>query len=239
MKEYSPIDWGGTVWRYFKTNRLIQSIQNNELYFASANQFTDKFEGAISLIKPDEKDHINLLTSEIDDSYRELKRLTKVSCWNRYDYECDGMWKLYADDNKGVAVVSTPNSLKEGLINYRIRPEYGEEEFIIGNIEYRELEKERASYDDIGRFFNKLKIFQWENELRIIVTLRMAEEYGVNVPDYGINIRFIPQKVIKKIVLGPSISKLDRESIFSVCSSIGIEKCIGESIGNYYPRYIL
>lgn len=37
------------LWRYFKVERLIDFLRSGELYFASAREFQDVFEGAISI----------------------------------------------------------------------------------------------------------------------------------------------------------------------------------------------
>lgn len=35
------------LWRYFQPERFLTSVQSRTLYFASARQFEDPFEGAI------------------------------------------------------------------------------------------------------------------------------------------------------------------------------------------------
>ena len=78
------IDSTEPLWRYFKTQRFLELLQSNHLYFASAKQFEDPFEGAVAVLSPGL--HVDPLYSGLDSRERpfeELRRLTKVSCWHR------------------------------------------------------------------------------------------------------------------------------------------------------------
>jgi len=84
------------LWRYFRAERFVGALQSRALRFPSARQFEDPFEGAVAVLPHDwpidprygELDHG-------DQAFEELRRLTKISCWHRADYESDAMWKLY------------------------------------------------------------------------------------------------------------------------------------------------
>jgi hypothetical protein len=41
------------LWRYFKPERLMASLQSGCLHFPSARQFEDQFEGAVAVMAPD------------------------------------------------------------------------------------------------------------------------------------------------------------------------------------------
>lgn len=86
------------IWRYFKPSRFIEFLETSELHFASANQFEDRFEGSVAIQSPHYL--VDPRYAEIDGvekAFRELKRLTKISCWHCASFESDAMWKLYAD----------------------------------------------------------------------------------------------------------------------------------------------
>jgi len=48
----------------------------------------------------------------LEQAYFRFRRLMKISCWHRADYESDAMWKLYAAESKGVAICSTPDRMR-------------------------------------------------------------------------------------------------------------------------------
>lgn len=43
------IDMDESLWRYFKVNRFLELLNSNKIYFASARQFEDPFEGAVAV----------------------------------------------------------------------------------------------------------------------------------------------------------------------------------------------
>jgi len=80
-------------------------LQNSRLYFAASSQFTDRFEGATAVLPPDFP--VDPRFQQMEGSERAffaLRKLMKISCWHREKYESDAMWKLYAEQSKGVAI---------------------------------------------------------------------------------------------------------------------------------------
>ena len=86
------LDWDESLWRYFRPDRFVSLLDTSLIYFAAATQFTDPFEGAVAVLPPefpvdpryDEMDHV-------ENAFYELKRLTKINCWHRAEYESDAM----------------------------------------------------------------------------------------------------------------------------------------------------
>src|SRR6185312_10229211 len=98
-------------------------IEKSRLFFASANQFADPFEGAVAIISPDYPvDPRYAEPSDSERAFRELKRLTKINCWHRAEYESDMMWRLYAEDSKGIAICTTPERIRAACQPFRLAP---------------------------------------------------------------------------------------------------------------------
>jgi hypothetical protein len=147
------VDGDETFWRYFRADRFIDAITNRTLYFASAREFEDRFEGATAVVPPRPVDpRFDLMDGE-NRAFEQLRRLTKVSCWNRGQCESEAMWKLYASGRKGVAVRTTAGRLAASLRAFRLAPEYGEEEPVWGNVRYVDLAAVRLRADVRERFF--------------------------------------------------------------------------------------
>jgi len=47
------IDMSEPLWRYFKTERIVNFLETGNLYFSSARQFQDPFEGAVAVLRQD------------------------------------------------------------------------------------------------------------------------------------------------------------------------------------------
>ena len=47
--EGDEVDLDQTVWRYMRTSRFLELLDQQQFYFASANEFEDQFEGAVAL----------------------------------------------------------------------------------------------------------------------------------------------------------------------------------------------
>jgi hypothetical protein len=231
-------DWSEQLWRYFKVNRFIATTESSSLYFAAARQFDDKFEGAVAVIPPEYKRDPRYAESDhLDCAFEQLKRLTKISCWHRAFYESNAMWKLYAGMHKGVAICTTPERLRDAAVPFRLKPDYGIEGLNAGNVQYVDLLEVRMNVGMLERFFCKHMAFSWECEFRMAISLRMAEECGVHVPEQGINVRFDLNKLIDKIVLGPSLSPEEIEAVAKNAANHGLERRIVTSSLLGTPRY--
>jgi hypothetical protein len=114
-----------------------QALSEGKLYFASANQFIDPFEGAVAVqvnAPPPDPRYADM--EAMEHAFFELKRLTKISCWHRAAYESDAMWKLYAGEHKGIAICTTLDRMREAFRPFRLKPEYGVEDLWAGPVEY-------------------------------------------------------------------------------------------------------
>jgi hypothetical protein len=232
------LDMNEPLWRYFKTERFLELLQSRHLYFASARQFPDPFEGAVAVLPAGFP--IDPLYAEIEPderAFEELRRLTKVSCWHRANYESDAMWQLYAGERKGVAIRTTPSRICAAAKPFRLKPEYGHEELWAGNVNYVDLLKERLRINMLERFWYKHMAFSWENEFRLAISARMAEEFGVVVPEHGVNVEFDILQLIERIYLGPSLSELDIAAIRSAAKSHNLEGRVRITSMLGTPRY--
>lgn len=238
----NSIDWSQKCWRYFKVDRFIESIENGYLYFASASQFEDNFEGATMIANSNILNHTserkNAIYNLVNDAFKGLQRLTKISCWHKSDYENFAMWKIYTIDNKGVAITTTPQKMNLAIKPYRIQPEYCEEDIIIGNVEYVDLTSNHIDDTMLGVFFYKHIIYSYENEIRIVISLRTAEDFGVSIPSEGIFVQVDYPKLIESVILGPELSIDEKQRIYQACKRLGLEEKVQDSCLAYKPLFI-
>ena len=241
MKEIyeNSISWNEQLWRYFSTERFLELLDSSELYFAAATQFEDPFEGSVAVVSPEYKSDPRYEEMEMyEKAFYELKRLTKINCWHRANYKSDAMWKLYAIKREGVAICTTPKLISEAFTPYKVKPDYGEEQLYGGAIKYTDLTSVRLKTSMLETFYHKHMAFEWEKEFRLAVSLKMAEEFGVSVPEKGIKVKVDLEKLISRIILGPELSEEDKNNVNNKIEEVGISEKSENSTLLYTPKYI-
>lgn len=227
------------LWKYFQPDRFTQLLTTKSVYFASANQFNDAFEGAVAvqMTKPTDPRYSEMEFGE--QAFFQLKRLTKVCCWHRAEYESDAMWKLYAGEHKGIAICTTPDRIRAAFKPYRIKSEYEPETLHAGPVTYVDLTQIRMKgLSMLGRFFVKHRAFEWEREYRLAISLRTAEEYGVAVPEHGIEVEVDTSQLIEHVVLGSTITAEERNTLARTIEAAGLRDRVELSSLLGIPRYI-
>lgn len=236
--EKQEIDTQEPLWRYFKTDRFLDLLRTGHLYFASARQFDDPFEGAVAVLPPGLPVDPRYASKDyVDSAFEELKRLTKISCWHRANYESDAMWQLYSGSKKGIAIRTNAMRIRAAARPYRLKEHYGEEVLWAGNIFYVDLLKERLNTSMLDRFWYKHMAFSWEREFRLGISLRSAEEAGVDVPDGGVLVEVDVPTLIERIFLGPSLAEEDTALVREAAAvhSLGDRISVSSMLGT--PRY--
>lgn len=220
--------------------RFISMLSESQIYFASANQFIDPFEGAVAVqAQPLSRDPRYTETEHTERAFFQLKRLTKISCWHRASYESDAMWKLYAGEHKGIAICTTPGRMRAAFRPFRLKPKYEIEDLWGGPIEYIDLTRVRMKTASmLGRFFYKHRAFEWEREFRLAISLRGAEEYGVAVPPDGVFVALDLRILVDRIVLGATTTVDDRKIVTQHVVRAGLEDRLELSTLLGVPRYV-
>lgn len=209
------------------------------MYFASPNQFKDPFEGAVA-VQTDvaAADPRYAEMEHTEKAFFELKRLTKLNCWHRAEYESDAMWKLYSGESKGVALCSSPARMRKALSPFRLKPEYAEEELWGSPVRYVDLTQVRMKAGMLDRFFVKHRAFEWEREFRLAISVRTAEEFGVAVPAKGIEVSVNLDALIDHIIVGPEIPARERSRVEAIAKDAGFGDRVRYSSLLGKPRYI-
>ncbi|KAB0522037.1 MULTISPECIES: DUF2971 domain-containing protein [Pseudomonas] len=233
------IDANEHLWRYFRPDRFLEMINQGCLYFASARQFQDPFEGATAVLPPGSIHDPRFLPQNEggERAFEQLRRLTKICCWHRAAYESDAMWQLYAAAWKGVAIRTSPARLAKAIKPFKLREDYADETLWSGNVRYLDLLKERLRVNVLERFMYKHKAFSWEQEFRLMISLRLAEEFGVKVPESGIKVAVDVCLLIDRIYLGPELSIDDTQAIRLAAESAGLGDRVRVSSMLGTPRY--
>lgn len=194
------------IWRYLTIDKLERMLKDGALFFARSDQFPDHFEGSYP------KKDVQKIDRIYDDPamFRAWYKFVAVSCWHKNEYESDGMWQLYADRNKGVAIQSTIESLVELCSDHAY----------VTEVKYIDYAKDELPDQQIISPFEYKRIFyKHEQEVRAIIwSLPPAKEIKngcpeagtpkteSNIPIPGLNIELDLKLLIKAIVVSPGFN---------------------------------
>lgn len=235
------------VWRYMSLDRL-RDLLTGHLYFAAARQFEDLFEGAITAgeqgrrlqearrVFPDDERMQAWSAQEASRAFEDLRRMTKINCWHAMPHENAAMWERYC--STGVAVASTVGSLKRTLHEFRLKPECGAESIYVGRVRYLDYAAEdMMDRTMLGIFLHKRVEYRDENEVRALLSLRMAQEFGVPIPDSGVHVRVDLAELIDEVRLWPAATMYEVAAVSDEIRQAGVDCPVSRSTLGNAPTY--
>ncbi len=151
--------------------------------------------------------------------------MTKVSCWHASTgHENVAMWDRYVPPGgSGVAVLSTARALKDALLEFRLEPEFGEETIVVGHVRYTDYATQQMKASTMTAVFMHKRIeYRDEREVRAILSLRMASEYGVPIPEEGVFVDVDLGVLIQEIRLWPGAGDADEEAVGQMTRDAGV-----------------
>ena len=136
------------------------------------------------------------------DVYSTHNRKRFVNCWHSNSDESDAMWRLYAPDSMGVAIRSSVGCLRQALAKHNGSGDWASEgrlQFTLAKMRYVDLDRYRASFDQLG--FIKRKAFRHEQEVRAVASF-IGPIPSLEVT--GIDLVLALDRVIDAIVVHPN-----------------------------------
>lgn len=107
-----------SVWRYMDVTKLVSLLEKRALYFPSARQFDDVFEGSYPL-----KNSISRLAKATPEEIERIAEFRKklrdwhfISCWHLSEVESAALWEIYGPRQSSIAVRSTFGALRGSII---------------------------------------------------------------------------------------------------------------------------
>jgi uncharacterized protein (DUF952 family) len=112
-----------TIWRYISFTKFVSMLTDQSLFFCRVDRLQDKWEGVYPQGMVDYWSRTFEEVSSNDGKNYTLKDLiTKriipshfVNCWYISEFESDAMWRLYSQNDEGIAIRSTIGRLKKSL----------------------------------------------------------------------------------------------------------------------------
>ena len=241
------------IWRYMDLAKFVSLVSRPALFFASAAELGDPYEGALP--KKDIKARKTALGTadapggiSADEMVANMRRASLraviVSCWHMSDDESAFMWDLYGD--RGIAVRTTFGGLRDGITDAEVS-------FTIGKVRY--IDYHRASLlstDWRAPFMHKRKTYEVERELRV-VAYRPADgdwpEHGLALiervgregyADDGYPGRYVEVDLgtlVEEVVVAPGSRLGFLEDVKSAADAFGLGAPVRQSSLDDPPEY--
>jgi hypothetical protein len=236
----APDDGNAQILRYVNLEKLMSLLANGALYFARSDQFTDAFEGSVTLanlrsreVTIQEEDATADEVAQREDIGRDLRCATFINCWAAGP-ESVAMWRLYSREENSVAIESSYAGLKSAL--------GGERRVFVGTVAYADYRAESIPDNNLlAPFLYKRIGFAYEREVRAIVQdvagvavferrpvpsllghLCSTEPLGISVP---VDVR----RLIARVRLSPVTQPWYREVVESVMAKYGYDLKVVQS----------
>lgn len=231
------------IWRYMSLPKFLDLIQTQSLFFTRSDflRKDDKSEGAYftkfafklhELIENNPNSNENLKNTfkrnNQTNIWNETNFIKKIfiNCWHMNDFENFAMWKIYSEIF-GVCIQSTYKKLCDSFkdVNFGF---YNEKNKIyIGKVNYIDGDNFLIPSDNaFWPYIHKRKEFEYENELRCIITK------WDNVEILSLNIKIDTEKLIDKIYINPFSPDYFEKNFKNLCQKYGIssEKIIKSNL---------
>ena len=242
-----PLD-EAPLWHYMSFKRLVCLLDKQALFFSRVDKLGDPFEGSLP------KETVTLLNERIrkwangfnlahfpanqhgeqrelfqalaKQSYPAGPQYILASCWHKNHSESDFMWKVYASENRGVAVKTDFGSLKKSIRECKI-PVH------IGKVRYLDYDKDCIPIDDLFPStstsivlhntppddlfipcLHKRKAFESEREVRAIMKLPGGESPPENPHGYYYKVDL--SSLVKEVFVAPQAEDSFFECVQSV-----------------------
>lgn len=150
-----------------------------------------------------------------------VSKSTLVNCWHQNEFESEAMWRLYSENNKGIAIQTTFQDLIDSIDDERVH---------ISEVKYLDFQDKNLKPKDCvvnGHLsaLLKRKSFEHEKEVRLFfqpkndLNTLLAEDYKYQHQLIDIDL----SKLISKVYISPYASELFASSVKEVLRRFGLD----------------
>lgn len=165
---------------------------------------------------------VNTLSDEFNKSYIDVIHSITVNCWHSNSHESEAMWKLYNENDKGIAIKTSPKSLTAAFAKNS-----DDKAISIGKVKYIDYFDKNLTKDDCkvdGHISPLLKraSYSHEHEVRLFISPKI--DAGRVTDAYNpVRVRVDLDLLIEGIYISPYASNLFSSSVKAICKKYGIK----------------
>ena len=221
-----PDDKTLRLWRYMDFTKFVALISTQKLFFCRLDLFEDPFEGSYSranialrpiVYKDWPKDRLEKFTPVMSDIAKWLREWTFVNCWHANEFESDAMWRLYARDEKAVAIETNYDTLSNIL----------PENVFLGLVNYIDYDTQwLPEGNSLYPVMHKRKSFEYEREVRAVIQNIPIDgnnaRTGLRNDDVGLYLDIDVEKLARYVYVSPSSPEWFRELTEQMTKKFGL-----------------
>ena len=151
------------VWRFVDLAKLLDLLENGQLWFSRADLLEDPREGRLT---DSERRQVRITHEDPEDQIRRYESIRQdfyVNCWYAGETESMAMWKLFHNGGYAFAIRSTIGAIKKTLT-------HEEGPVFAGRIQYLDwAESSSLPNNAIGMMVRKSRSYGHESEVRLVI----------------------------------------------------------------------
>lgn len=228
QKLTAPENPNEKIWRYMDFTKYLSLLSTQALFFCRVDKLGDKNEMTLPLAN--QKNDIEFYNHHEE----KIKRATKgaitleiwlsiwdytkksivINSWHRNNFESAAMWSVYLKTNEGIAIQSNFKRLCDSF-------QKSSDDVNIGIVNYKDYYAEIIEDETIfGWVSHKLKSYEYERELRAIVTNQMDDKLKP-LHEVGKYISIDLNTLIETVYVAPNADKWYTDLVIEVTRKYG------------------
>ncbi|HNW90209.1 MAG TPA: hypothetical protein PKN48_11140 [Bacteroidales bacterium] len=229
------------LWRYMNFEKYKSMLKESALFFCRNDKFNDEYEGSLpKLVVENRNKRYPFNQDNFKYMHKKLRETTLMNCWHININENSFFWKLYSENNYGIAVKTDYQSLKNSIIDDGIK-------ILPTKIRYIDFQKDEYfhvveypyyKYNMLLPFIHKKIEFINEQEFRLIYSLEdeMQGDFLQKNECKGIFIRTNLSMLINQVIVNTNDDSFFNK-ISEITKSFKYDFPIEKSKLNYEPLY--
>jgi hypothetical protein len=168
-----------------------------------------------------------MLKNDAVEYFERARRWVYVSCWNKAQTECAGMWSLYGADNS-ICICTTVNQIANNLQFDGLEVSAA----VMAEVDYLDHGEGYFADQKLGAFVSKAEPFGFEKEVRVIAWngSKNYDELAKDNPCAGVFSRAVDLNlIINKIVVSPKADSWFKAVVEKLCIAYGLNVAIEQS----------
>lgn len=228
-----------TIWRYLDFTRFVSLLDQSALFFPVAKLLQDPYEGGPSSLEPN--GHLSSLPSKMETTGPHQgafsdRELVLISSWHMSETESHAMWKIYGGGPEGLAIQSCVERLRKSIRAQNEFPIY------VDTVKYRDSFESQSSCE-LPRFFEKLRPYEYEKEVRAVIDLRSRyrqsqlpfsdlekRQFQELLSNGGLYINVDIDTLVERIVLSPEVPRWFSDLVASVLDRYNMKVPLSPSL---------
>lgn len=169
--QFNTLENNESLFKYMPIERFKDLITKSSLYFRKISKFSDEKDGSFENYSDKDLDLLKTFDNELKGvfltSCQKYREITYASCFTLDTSFNNRFINEYLNNNEGVIIKTSSDKLHSSIIDnkqiYSSIIDYNDLKFRLGNIYYN--------------LYNKLKIFSWENEYRLMYVIENINDF--------------------------------------------------------------